>query len=58
MRQSLAARRSHAQVLRVRIPGPVGAAFRRGDHLAGPGAVLAGETFAQFVARQRPGGRE
>jgi uncharacterized protein YbjT (DUF2867 family) len=58
MRVSLAARRSRAQVLRVRIPGPVGAAFRRGDHLAGPGAVLAGETFAQFVARQRSGGRE
>jgi uncharacterized protein YbjT (DUF2867 family) len=58
MRLSLAARRSHAQVLRVRIPGPVGAAFRRGDHIAGPGAVLAGETFAQFLARQRRGGQE
>jgi len=58
MRESLAARRSRAQVLRVRIPGRAGAAFRRGDHLAGPDAVLAGETFAQFVGRQRPGGRE
>ncbi len=58
MRLSLAARRSHAQVLRVRIPGRVGAAFRRGDHLAGSGAVTAGETFAQFVARQRPGSQE
>ena len=52
MRVSLAARRSRARAVRVRVPGAAGAAYRRGEHLAGPDAILAGESFAEHVARQ------